>query len=233
MSRLLRRRPSPGTVIAFIALFVAMSGVSYGLAGSNTVFGDDIRRNAVGASEIKRNGVRAAEIRRNAVSRAEIRSDAVGPSEVRDDTDAGGGLTGLQINESTLGEVPNAAAADTATTATTATTANSVSANGVNTAAIEDNAVTSAKLGPVTQRETTVVVADPGAGGGTNTATASCLAGEQLLGGGAVWGGTFTAAEAAQLHLVHSRPNVTNWLARGFNDSGANRTLFVRALCLG
>jgi hypothetical protein len=117
MSRILRRRPSPGTVIGFLALFVAMSGVSYGLAGTNTVTSNDIVRNAVGRSEIRTNGVRSAEIRRNAVGRSEIRSDAVGPSEVRDDTDSGGGLTGLQINESTLGEVPSATNADTAANA--------------------------------------------------------------------------------------------------------------------
>jgi hypothetical protein len=113
MSRILRRRPSPGTVIAFLALFVAMSGVSYGLAGTNTVFSNDIVRNAVGRSEIRTNAVRSAEIRRNAVGRSEIRTDAVTPSEVRDDTDNGGGLTGLQINEGTLGEVPSATNADT------------------------------------------------------------------------------------------------------------------------
>jgi hypothetical protein len=113
MSRILRRRPSPGTVIGFLALFVAMSGVSYGLAGSNTVFSDDIRRGAVGRSEIRTNGVRSAEIRRNAVSRSEVRRDAIGASEVRDDNDSGGGLTGLQINESTLAEVPSATNADT------------------------------------------------------------------------------------------------------------------------
>jgi hypothetical protein len=88
MKRILGLRPSPALVIALIALFVALGGVSYGLAGSNTVFKDDIVRGAVGKSE--------------------ARVDSIGRSEAREDGDPGGGFTGAQVNEGTLGTVPRA-----------------------------------------------------------------------------------------------------------------------------
>jgi hypothetical protein len=53
---LLRRRPSPALVIASIALFVSLSGVSYGVA---TGFID--------SREIKNNEVRSIDIRNNQV----------------------------------------------------------------------------------------------------------------------------------------------------------------------
>ena len=98
MRRLLRYRPSAGVVLGFIALFVALSGTAAALSGVNVVFKDDIAPNAVGRSEILRGGVAKSEIAR----------DSVGQSEAREDNDRGGGFTGKQINEATLGPVPKA-----------------------------------------------------------------------------------------------------------------------------
>ena len=56
MKWLLRRRPSPALVIALIALFVSLSGVSYGVA---TGFID--------SREIKNNEVRSLDIRNNEI----------------------------------------------------------------------------------------------------------------------------------------------------------------------
>jgi hypothetical protein len=203
------RRPSPAMAVAFLALLVALSGTAVALPGSRTVTAGDIKTKAVGKRAITAGGVGKSEAGPRSVGRSELQDNTVQSNKVDDNS-----LTG-------------AASADSATTA------NGVGPNGVSTNSIQNDAVTSAKFGAVTQREVTVVIADPDADGGTGNATASCLPGEQLLGGGAVWGGAFTDAEAQQLHLVHSRPDVTNWLARGYNNTGASRTLFVRALCLG
>ena len=96
MSRIRNLRPTPGSVIAVIALFLALGGVSYGLSGSGTVFKDDIVTGAVGKSEI----------RPGAVKKSEAGKDSIGKSEAREDGDPGGGFSGDQIDESSLGPVP-------------------------------------------------------------------------------------------------------------------------------
>ena len=84
----LKKLPSPALVIAFIALVAALStGSAMALGGSNTIFADDIRANAVGASEIGTGAVGASKIGAN----------AVGSGQVQDNS-----LTGADIDESTL-----------------------------------------------------------------------------------------------------------------------------------
>jgi hypothetical protein len=92
---LLRRRPSPALVIALIALFVSLSGVSYGVA---TGFID--------SREIKNNEVRSLDIRNSTVQSRDIALNAV---------------TGDDVKEDTLQKVPSALLADTATSAASAT----------------------------------------------------------------------------------------------------------------
>ena len=99
MKRALRYRPSPAMVIALIALFASMGGVSYGLAGRNTVFSNDIVNGQVKTRDIKNNDVRARDIRTGAVRSSDVRNDA---------------LTGNDVKESTLGTVPSAGTAGTA-----------------------------------------------------------------------------------------------------------------------
>jgi hypothetical protein len=99
MSRILRRRPSPGFVIACIALFVSMGGVSYGLATGS-----------VDSREIKNNTVRSRDIRNNQVTTRDLRNNSARGRDIRNNT-----LTGTDINEGSLGEVPNATNADNAT----------------------------------------------------------------------------------------------------------------------
>ena len=94
MSRL---KPSPGTLIALIALVIALAGTAYAAIKIDT---QDIRRNAVTAKKLATNSV---------TNRA-IAADAV---------------TGDKVNEASLGQVPNAAKAATADQATNATNATS------------------------------------------------------------------------------------------------------------
>lgn len=97
MLRFKLRRPSPATLISFLALFVALSGVAYAAA---------LPRNSVGTTQIKKNGVRTSDIKKNAVTGSKIKNNAVGTSDV-----AGNALTGDDINEGTLGTVPSASTA--------------------------------------------------------------------------------------------------------------------------
>lgn len=98
MKRVLAPRPSPALVIACIALFASLSGVSYGVA---TGFVD--------SREIRDNTVRTQDLRNNEVRGLDIRNSTIRGRDVALDT-----LTGSDIAESKLGQVPNAARADDA-----------------------------------------------------------------------------------------------------------------------
>jgi hypothetical protein len=78
---------------------VALGGVSYGLAGKNTVTSDDIANGAVKSKDIKNSGVKSKD----------INTGGVKSSDVADDS-----LVGGDINENTLDRVPRASEANRA-----------------------------------------------------------------------------------------------------------------------
>jgi hypothetical protein len=78
------RRPHHGTVVAWLALFVALGGVASGLPGKNTVGRDDIRSGAVRSSEIHSQAVRSKEIRNATIKRADIAAAAIGEAQLLD-----------------------------------------------------------------------------------------------------------------------------------------------------
>lgn len=96
------KRPSHATIVAYLALFVALSGT------------------AIAASQLPKNSVGPKQLRPNAVTGAKIKNGAITAAKVRAD-----GLTGAQIDESTLGQVPSAAGATRAQSAATADSAES------------------------------------------------------------------------------------------------------------
>jgi hypothetical protein len=103
-----------------------------------------------------------------------------------------------------------------------------VGPNGVGPAALQTNSVTGPKLGTLAVRTQTVSVPS----GDTVYDEVSCQPGEQLLSGGARWDGDIMAADAVNLHVVHSFPMTASWGARGYNGTGAARDLTIRGLCL-
>jgi hypothetical protein len=110
------RRPSPAMVIALIALFVSLSGVSYGVA-TGFIDSREIKNNEVRSLDLRNNEIRTRDLRNNEVRGLDIRTSTVRGRDVALDT-----LGGVDINEGLLGKVPSAATADTATTATSANT---------------------------------------------------------------------------------------------------------------
>jgi hypothetical protein len=102
--------PSHNTVIAYLALFVALGGSAYAVT--------QLPKNSVGTKQLKPNAVTAAKLKNGAVTGAKIGTDAV---------------TGANLDESTLGRVPSAASAERATTADRAATAENA-ANAANAA---------------------------------------------------------------------------------------------------
>jgi hypothetical protein len=72
MTRLLHYRPSPAVLIAMIALFVSLGGVSYGVATGS-----------IDSREIKNNTVRSKDIRNRAILGKDIRNDTVTSRQIR------------------------------------------------------------------------------------------------------------------------------------------------------
>lgn len=132
MFRSIRKHLSPTSLIAMVALFVALGGVSYAAA---TIDGSSLINKSVAGKKLKN----------KTVTGGKVKSDS---------------LTGTQVKESTLGKVPSAASADQAASAATANSAtnaenatnaqNAVNAQNATTAAnataIGDNTVSSAKV---------------------------------------------------------------------------------------
>ncbi|MBS1870759.1 MAG: hypothetical protein JSS99_13980 [Actinobacteria bacterium] len=101
-----------------IAVFVVLGGGAYAATA--------LPRNSVGSAQIKRSAVTKSKIARNAVVGSKVKNDS---------------LTGADVVESTLGKVPQAAAADNATHAG--------SADSATHATSADTAANSGKLGGV------------------------------------------------------------------------------------
>ena len=224
MKAMLSRRPSAAMLVALIALFAATGGVGYAAA---TIDSGDILNNSIRSGDVLNRHLRADDVKKNSL---------------------GGGV----IKESSLAKVPRAGSADTAQQAATAQdavtaqsaanaqnaanaqdavnsqTAAAVGPNGVGPAALQTNSVTGPKLGTLAVRTQTVSVPS----GDTVYDEVSCQPGEQLLSGGARWDGDIMAADAVNLHVVHSFPMTASWGARGYNGTGAARDLTIRGLCL-
>ena len=114
MRRLKPLHPSPALVIACIALFVAMGGVSYGFATGS-----------IDSREIKNGAVTTKDLRNNEVRGRDIRNSTILGRDVAFNT-----LTGSDIKESALGQVPRAAFAGSAGNAGNANTLGGVGGSG-------------------------------------------------------------------------------------------------------
>ena len=111
MKSILRRRPSPALVISMIALFVSLSGVSYGVA-TGFIDSREIKNNEIRSLDIRNNQIRTRDLRNNEVRGIDIRNSTVQGRDIALNT-----LTGEDVKEDTLGKVPSAGTADSATTA--------------------------------------------------------------------------------------------------------------------
>lgn len=105
---LIRKRPSPALVIACLALFISLGGVSYGVA-TGFIDSREIQNNTVRSKDIRNGTLRTQDIRNNEVRGFDIRNSSIQGRDIAFNT-----LTGADIEESSLGKVPAAAAADTA-----------------------------------------------------------------------------------------------------------------------
>jgi hypothetical protein len=105
---LLRRRPTPAMIVALIALFVSLSGVSYGVA-TGFIDSREIKNNEVRSIDIRNNEVRTRDLRNNEVRGVDIRNSTVQGRDIALNT-----VTGEDVREDTLQKVPSALLADVA-----------------------------------------------------------------------------------------------------------------------
>jgi len=121
---LLGRRPSPALVISLIALFVSLSGVSYGVA-TGFIDSREIKNNEVRSLDIRNNQIRTRDLRNNEVRGIDIRNSTIQSRDIGLNQ-----VTGLDVREDTLQKVPSALLADTATRATSAAAADTAGSAG-------------------------------------------------------------------------------------------------------
>jgi hypothetical protein len=113
--RQIRKRLTYANVMSSIAVFLVIGGATaFAALGKNTVGSKQLKKNAVTTAKIKRNAVTTAKIRKNAVTTAKIRNGAVTTDKIADlavttGKIANDAVTGDQVNESSLGQVPDAA----------------------------------------------------------------------------------------------------------------------------
>jgi hypothetical protein len=105
------RRPSPALIVASLALFISLSGVSYGVA-TGFIDSREIKNNQVRSIDIRNNEIRTRDLRNNEVRGIDIRNSTVQSRDI-----ALNGVQGVDVKEDTLSKVPSAATADSATTA--------------------------------------------------------------------------------------------------------------------
>jgi hypothetical protein len=102
----LKRRPSPATVTAVVALFVALGGTSY---AALVITGRNVRNGSLTGADVKTNSLTGVDIK--GIHGADVANNS---------------LTSADVAESKLGRVPSAKVADRAVSATTATSAANV-----------------------------------------------------------------------------------------------------------
>lgn len=203
MLRLIRQHATYGNVTATLALFVALGGSAYAVA--------QLPAGSVGSRQLKNNAVTTSKIKNNAVRTSKIRNSAVTGAKVRRNS-----LTGADINESSLGQVPSAVAANTATTATNATNANHATTA---TRASASNAIERVVYKAVTVPLPADGVAVPG--------TATCDAGQRVIGGGVQLASPATSAVDDQFPAASN----TAWSAHVSDVATTASSFVVFAIC--
>jgi hypothetical protein len=103
VKRIFAHRPTPATVISCIALFVALGGVSYGVA-TGSIDTREIADNTVRSKDVRNNGIYGRDLRNNEVRAIDIRNNTIRGRDIANNT-----LTDDQVDESKLQQVPSAA----------------------------------------------------------------------------------------------------------------------------
>jgi hypothetical protein len=130
-------------IVASVALFVSLSGVSYGVA-TGFIDSREIKNNEVRSLDIRNNEIRTGDLRNNQVRGIDIRNSTVQGRDLALNT-----VTGEDVNEGSLQKVPSALLADTAANADAADTVTGLKIIDATVSKNADDAVL-ATQGPLT-----------------------------------------------------------------------------------
>jgi len=83
VKRILSNKPSPAFVIACIALFTSMGGVSYALA-TGSIGSREIRDNTIRSNDLRANAITEREIRRRSLDGTDIKIERVGGNAIKE-----------------------------------------------------------------------------------------------------------------------------------------------------
>jgi hypothetical protein len=236
----LTRHLSVANVLSAMALFVALSGVTYAAtAAKNSVKTKSIAKQAVTTPKLKNNAVTSAKIRKGAVTSSKIGNGAVGTTQIADGgvraVDLGGGVV-------TNPKIQNGAVTD-AKLANNAVTTTKINAEAVTTGKLGNEAVTGAKLsaslnGQLVKNVGYVAAkSSKGNNASPRDATATCPTGKQAIGGGAR---ILSSPETTQVAMTQSAPVIdsggkaTGWFAQARPIGGADPVeweIEVHAVC--
>jgi hypothetical protein len=98
----LRRRPSPATVIACVALFVSLGGTSYALA-VGSIGSREIRDSSIRSIDVRNNGLHGHDLARDGVGGGAIEEEKLDPAKL----DASR-IDAARLDASRIGVVPTA-----------------------------------------------------------------------------------------------------------------------------
>jgi hypothetical protein len=245
-----------GNVVGYVAIFLfAMSAPAIALPGSNTVFTDDIVNGEVQSGDIGTNEVTSADIANGTVATQDIATDGVTTADILNGEVTSADVLDADLTGADLAN--NSVSGDDIQNETLAT--NDLQANSVQTDEIENETIGSGDIGPAAVGASEVGPAAVGAsevgdgvvarvGTGVNApggaaengaytvvnATASCLAGEELIGGSGQWSPDNNSSTEAELWLAEVRFNAgaESVSVDGGNDSGVDHDLQAVAWCL-
>src|SRR5262245_58314223 len=173
----------PGTIIAVIALLIALSGAGY---AATTIGTAQLKNNAVTTPKIKNAAVNTAKLKNNAVNSSKLASGAVAAADL-----GNGAVTGAKLAND---------AVTAAKIAGGAVGTSALASGGVDAAKLATGAVTTDKLGPN-------AVTGAKIAGATITA-ANIASGQVVKGGGTFVTGRVLVADAAQNTTVLTIPGV-------------------------
>lgn len=245
---------NPSTAIASIALFAALGGVAYAAVPKNSVGTPQLRNFAVNTAKLKNGAVTTPKLRNGAVAASKLRNGAVlsekladgavdssklGQGSVRSAALGGGVVTNPKIQNGAVNEAKLAnGAVGTAKLGGNAVSAEKLAANAVSTGKVQDGAISAAKLnaGLLSQlvKDVSYVNQSTAVGDASpQTATASCPAGKQVIGGGfRIVYGDATSVEIIDSYASVEGEKHTGWtVAAATAEAGKSFAIQAQAIC--
>ena len=201
-------RPSPATIIACLALFLALTGSAFAVG---------VAKNSVRSAQIVDGTVRTVDLRDGAVKAGKVAPDAIGNEQLAENSVSSQEVLDESLTNADLGP----ASVSTSEVANDSLNSIDIGPSAVGSSELQDGSVRANELGPVVQRENTQAIA----AGANGSVTATCAVGERVLSGGGQPGNF-------GVEMTSSRPNGNGWLYQAKNNNGSASTITAFALCL-